>query len=58
MERKQIFNEIEELFVHYCSECFLYKHHKEENGRCYAHQFCISKCTIGEKIKTIGSKLS
>ncbi|MBP2241288.1 hypothetical protein J2Z40_001850 [Cytobacillus eiseniae] len=58
MERKQIFNEVEELLNHYCEECFLYKHHKAEKGRLYAHKFCISKCTVGEKIKAIGSKLS
>ncbi|WP_407642047.1 zinc-finger domain-containing protein [Cytobacillus massiliigabonensis] len=58
LKRKQIFNEVEELLNNYCNGCFLYKHHRSDKGRLYAHKFCITKCTVGEKIKEIGSKLS
>ncbi|GLB57908.1 zinc-finger domain-containing protein [Cytobacillus sp. NCCP-133] len=58
LSRKEIFNEVEELMASFCKGCFLHKHHKEEKGRRYAHRFCITECTVGEKIKSIGSKLS
>ncbi|WP_141434040.1 zinc-finger domain-containing protein [Bacillus sp. 03113] len=58
MNRKKILNEVEELIENYCKDCFLFKFHKEEKGRRYAHRFCISKCTVGEKIKNCGEKLS
>ncbi|MBY6051501.1 zinc-finger domain-containing protein [Cytobacillus firmus] len=58
MSRKEIINEVEELMTSYCKDCFLHKHHKDEKGRRYAHRFCITECTVGVKIKSIGSKLS
>ncbi|KAB2338252.1 zinc-finger domain-containing protein [Cytobacillus depressus] len=58
MKRKQIFDEVEAILATYCQGCLLHKHHKEEKGRRYAHRFCITECTVGEKIKNIGRKLS
>ncbi|QED48361.1 zinc-finger domain-containing protein [Cytobacillus dafuensis] len=58
MKRKQIIDEVEYLMITYCKDCFLFKFHKEEKGRRYAHRFCITKCTVGEQIKAFGSKLS
>ncbi|MBU8879012.1 zinc-finger domain-containing protein [Bacillus sp. FJAT-29790] len=58
MKRKKIFDDVEELLNNYCNGCFLYKHHRAENGRRYAHKFCITTCTVGDKIKAIGGKLS
>lgn len=57
MNRKLLYDDIEQLMQEFCHECFLYKFHREEKGRCYAHRFCITKCTVGEKIKAFGSKL-
>ncbi|MGJ7921846.1 zinc-finger domain-containing protein [Neobacillus sp. LXY-4] len=58
MTRKQLFSEVEQLMNRYCSGCFLYEHLKNEKGRRGAHRFCISQCTVGEKIKSYGKKLS
>lgn len=58
MKRKKIYEQMEDLMVTYCHGCLLYKHHKEEKGRTFAHRFCITKCTVGEQIKQIGSKLT
>lgn len=58
VDRREIIFEAEKLMADYCDGCFLYKYHKKEKGRRYAHRFCISKCTIGEKIKLIGKKLT
>ncbi|AGX05201.1 MULTISPECIES: zinc-finger domain-containing protein [Bacillaceae] len=58
MERKDIYKETEELMEQYCKGCFLHKYHKEEKGKRFAHRFCITQCTIGEKIKKCGSRLS
>ncbi|WP_367659452.1 zinc-finger domain-containing protein [Cytobacillus gottheilii] len=41
----------------YCKGCFLHQHHKEEKGRRFAHRFCITQCTVGKKIKSIGKEL-
>jgi len=58
LSRKQIFQEVEELMKNYCRDCFLQKLHRDEKGKRYAHRFCITECTVGEKIKEIGKKLT
>ncbi|WP_420849628.1 zinc-finger domain-containing protein [Peribacillus tepidiphilus] len=58
MKRKEIFNEVEEVLSSYCKDCFVYSHFRKEFGRAYAHKFCITKCTVGEKLQQIGSKLT
>ncbi|MEQ2528586.1 zinc-finger domain-containing protein [Robertmurraya yapensis] len=58
MNRKQVLMEVEEMLNSYCKGCFLHKYHKKEIGRTYAHKFCISQCTVGQKIKMIGDKLT
>ncbi|GIN60828.1 hypothetical protein J27TS8_08210 [Robertmurraya siralis] len=57
MKRKDVLIEVEELLSSYCKDCFLHKYHKKEIGRTYAHRFCITQCTVGEKIKTVGKQL-
>ncbi|MBP3038955.1 zinc-finger domain-containing protein [Bacillaceae bacterium Marseille-Q3522] len=57
MERKDILKEMETLMDTYCEGCFLHKYFTKEKGRRYAHRFCITKCTVGEKIKNCGKKL-
>jgi hypothetical protein len=58
LSRQQILREVEEMIGKYCKECFLHKHHKEEKGRRYAHRFCITQCTVGDKLKEMGRKLT
>jgi hypothetical protein len=58
MERKAIFNEVDEIIKNYCNGCFLYKQNRKDKGRTYAHRFCIAQCTVGEKIRTCGKRLS
>lgn len=57
MERKKYFDEVEDIFSFDCKDCFVYKHFKKEKGKRFAHKFCISECTVGEKLKSIGNKL-
>ncbi len=57
MNRKEIYDRVEDLMNTYCNECFLYKYHRAEKGRNYAHRFCITKCTVGAQIKGYGKKL-
>ena len=57
MKRKEIFCRMEELMDTYCTDCFLYKYHRSEKGRNFAHRFCITECTVGEQIKRYGKKL-
>ncbi|UII54555.1 zinc-finger domain-containing protein [Cytobacillus spongiae] len=57
MNRRKVLSEVAELMTTYCEGCFLHKHLKNENGRRNAHRFCITQCTIGERIKKYGEKL-
>ncbi len=57
LERKNVFHEIDNLMIEFCHDCFLYKHNRKEKGRCFAHQFCIASCTVGEKLKELGNQL-
>lgn len=57
-DRKGLISDVELLMKKYCEGCFLHRELKKENGRRFAHRFCITQCTIGEKFKEIGKKLS
>lgn len=57
MNRKEIFCRMGELMDTYCTDCFLYKYHRSEKGRNYAHRFCITQCTVGSQIKSYGKRL-
>ncbi|MFJ7636946.1 zinc-finger domain-containing protein [Peribacillus sp. NPDC097264] len=57
MNRKKIYEEVEEVIVSYCQDCFLQKQFRKDKGRSYAHKFCISQCTVGEKLRELGNKL-
>ncbi|MGM9927855.1 MAG: zinc-finger domain-containing protein [Bacillus sp. (in: firmicutes)] len=56
-ERKALLRHLEEK-LQTCSGCFLYQHHKKENGRTKAHHYCVASCTVGHQLKEIGTKLN
>ncbi|KXT21417.1 hypothetical protein UZ35_04150 [Heyndrickxia coagulans] len=58
MERKQLIREVDEILKTYCEGCFLKSHFRKTRGKKYAHQFCIRQCTVGEKLKKYGDRLS
>ncbi|AYV66810.1 MULTISPECIES: zinc-finger domain-containing protein [Niallia] len=58
MQRKKWMKEADELMQDYCKDCFLYRQNKVEYGKRGAHRFCISQCTVGNKLKEYGEKLS
>ncbi|MBR8645832.1 zinc-finger domain-containing protein [[Brevibacterium] frigoritolerans] len=58
MNRKKIYEEVGRCSRFILPRLFLRKHFRKEKGRTYAHQFCISECTVGEKLKQLGSELS
>lgn len=58
MERKQVLDEIGTILDTYCVDCLLKQHFRKENGKSYAHHFCINQCTVGQKLKQMGEKLS
>lgn len=55
--RKELLSQVESLMAEYCEGCFLHRHMKKEGGRRAAHRFCISQCTVGEKLQEYGKKL-
>jgi len=57
MNRKKIYEEVEEM-LSFCDGCFVQKHFRKEKGRTFAHQFCLSQCTVGEKLKKLGQELT
>lgn len=56
--RKEVFTQLEILMGQYCEGCFLHQQLIKEGGRRMAHRFCISQCTVGEKLQEYGSKLN
>lgn len=58
MDKKQVLEQLTELMDTYCVDCFLKKHFRKEYGKASAHSFCINQCTVGQKIKKIGDKLT
>jgi hypothetical protein len=57
LNKLQILASLDRVQQHYCQGCFLHKQLKCEKGRRYAHRFCITQCTVGEKIKIYGQQL-
>lgn len=57
IDRQRVLEYIDSIQETYCNGCILFKHHKEEFGRRYAHSFCIKKCTVGNSIQEIGKQL-
>jgi transcriptional regulator of aromatic amino acid metabolism len=55
--RMELLTQLEELMNVYCKDCLLHDHFKKEGGRRRAHRFCISQCTVGEKLKEYGKML-
>ena len=55
--RQSVLNEVERTLEQYCSGCFLYSHNRKERGRAGAHKFCLSSCTVGEKLRQFGEQL-
>ncbi|MFD1738443.1 zinc-finger domain-containing protein [Bacillus salitolerans] len=58
MEQKKVLLEVNHLLDTYCEQCFLNSYFKKEYGKCYAQRFCIHECTVGQKLKKYGEKLS
>jgi hypothetical protein len=58
VSKHEIIVNAESLMDQYCFGCFLNKYLKQEGGRRFAHRFCITQCTVGEKLKEFGKKLS
>ena len=57
-KRILLLDEVNRTLQDYCEGCFLYCTHRKEHGRTYAHKFCLSHCTVGQKLKEVGNKIS
>lgn len=57
MDRKKTIEEAETLMNDMCKGCFVYQQFKKDFGRRRAHKFCITQCTVGEKLKKLGERL-
>jgi hypothetical protein len=58
MAKKELFETVQIIMEQYCEGCFLHQHVKKESGKRAAHRFCISECTVGEKLRELGKRLS
>lgn len=56
--KKAMLKQVDSLLNTYCDGCFLHKQNVLDNGRTYAHRFCINQCTVGESLKQIGANLN
>ncbi|ANB60811.1 zinc-finger domain-containing protein [Anoxybacteroides amylolyticum] len=57
LKRKEILEKLNDLHHSYCEGCFLKTTFRKEVGKTYAQSFCITQCTVGEKIKGYGEML-
>jgi hypothetical protein len=57
VKKQEILANLNKVQAYYCQDCFLHRELKREKGRRYAHRFCITQCTVGEKIKEYGDLL-
>jgi predicted DNA-binding protein YlxM (UPF0122 family) len=58
LEQKKALLEANQILDTYCQQCFLNAHFKKEYSKNYAQSFCINQCTVGQKLKQYGKKLS
>lgn len=58
MDKAHVMNEINEILDTYCEDCFLKKQLSKENGKTAAHNFCITRCTIGEHLRFLGDEMN
>ncbi|MGG3449955.1 MULTISPECIES: zinc-finger domain-containing protein [Bacillaceae] len=58
MSRIDVFIEVEDLLNTYCKDCLVKAALRKEKGKTAAHKFCITECSVGEKLKQYGMKLS
>ncbi|MDT3995153.1 MULTISPECIES: zinc-finger domain-containing protein [unclassified Mammaliicoccus] len=56
-EEKVAIKQIDQLMETYCKGCLLKTHYRETQGKHQAHQYCISECSVGIRIKQLGNKL-
>jgi hypothetical protein len=56
--KKELFESVQIMMEQYCKGCFLHQHLKKEFGKRAAHRFCITDCTVGEKLREFGERLS
>lgn len=54
---KAIVETIDALQDTYCNNCPVKQALREDRGKRGAHYFCISACSIGQKIKALGTQL-
>ncbi|MCZ0754162.1 zinc-finger domain-containing protein [Anoxybacillus sp. J5B_2022] len=57
LKRKEILEKLNDIHHLYCEGCFVKSTFRKEVGKTYAQSFCITKCTVGEKIKRYGEML-
>lgn len=55
--RKYAITQIDKLEERYCKHCLIKETLRREHSKTEAHQFCISECSIGRKIKMYGNQL-
>ncbi|MFS0863308.1 zinc-finger domain-containing protein [Fredinandcohnia sp. 179-A 10B2 NHS] len=58
MERRKLITEVGEMLDTYCQDCFVKEYFRKENGKRFAQTFCIKNCTVGQKLKEYGKRLS
>ncbi|MCA1030430.1 zinc-finger domain-containing protein [Bacillus timonensis] len=58
MGKNKLIMEVGEMLDKYCDGCFLNKHFRKELGKTHAQSFCIKNCSVGQKLKEYGEKLS
>ncbi len=58
MNKMIIMKEIDGILDTYCDGCFLKKQLSKDKGKSGSHKFCITTCTIGERLQFLGQKMN
>lgn len=58
LNRIEMFENLQGVMTQFCEGCFLHKYLRGAEGKRSAHRFCITQCTVGEKLQEYGKKLS
>ncbi|HJE19678.1 zinc-finger domain-containing protein [Aliicoccus persicus] len=56
--REYAITQINKLEQRYCKNCLIKQTLRREKSKTEAHQFCISECSVGQKIQKYGNQLN
>ncbi|WP_229704176.1 zinc-finger domain-containing protein [Lysinibacillus alkalisoli] len=57
MTQPSLIENMDQLHDAYCKDCPIKAVLRKEQGKRKAHEFCITTCSVGHKLKELGNSL-